>query len=223
MLCQGPSANQSFLTVWLEDGNKCFSHKCFSNKCFSSLLPCFLLLLSSFSSCLSLCRCPSFSCLSLDAADNPSVPHANLSHVPSSHWECEELDLVICGSPDGDWSCHLSMSIGVGGGFGLFGIVMMGSFINLVRRVGRTHGLCDFFPVVLFFVGLFIACFICVLVWGGVDGATIVGIIWGTGLLVIIAAAFCCNLEEPTVAHARGGDYEMVQPTSAHKRTVDSS
>ena len=110
---------------------------------------------------------------------SPTTPPAN---VPLE----KELGLTTCSSAGKSW-CNLGVSVGVGGGIGLFGVAMFCAGIYTIFVVeAETHvrvGLC--------FVALgmlwCLAWAVGVVIWGGEDGVTYVGIMWGVPILVSVA------------------------------------
>ncbi|CAM9772153.1 unnamed protein product [Scytosiphon promiscuus] len=106
-----------------------------------------------------------------------------------SYWECEEIGLATCGSVRGSW-CNLGVSVGVGGVFGSLGI--LGVWAGLLASAKRDRCQLSSWVLVCCIMGV-AWCMLWssgVVIWGGVDGATIVGILWGTGLLVAVASAY---------------------------------
>lgn len=81
----------------------------------------------------------------------------------------------------------MGVSVGVGGGFGFLGIVAFGVGLSVYND--KSSYTDHVFGVFVMFLGV-VWCLgwsAGVIIWGGVEGATIVGIIWGTGLLGAIA------------------------------------
>ncbi|CAM9281965.1 unnamed protein product, partial [Hapterophycus canaliculatus] len=108
-----------------------------------------------------------------------------------SFWECEELGISTCKSAGASW-CNLGVSVGVGGGIGFIGVLAI--CVRLIRisakelAVSRT----DVF-VIMIDVLWCLAWFFAVVIWGGADGATYVGIMWGVPLAVTaVGCAYHC-------------------------------
>lgn len=121
-----------------------------------------------------------------------------------SYWECEELGLNRCTSSKQSW-CDLGVSVGVGGGFGLVGVAFLClcicSFAPRVEvndsAIVRGGGICAIIWCCSWASG--------VVIWGGVDGAIYVGIMWGVPIsaaLIFVVYDLC---SQPTPKTTSGG------------------
>ena len=113
-----------------------------------------------------------------------------------SYWECEELGLKTCSSSKLCW-CNLGVSVGVGGGLGIIGVALvcfcMCAIASPLRVVDEDYkgtvcacGICGLVWCCLWAVG--------VVIWGGVDGAKYVGIMWGAPISVALSFVVCCRV-----------------------------
>ncbi|CAN0276866.1 unnamed protein product, partial [Scytosiphon promiscuus] len=92
-----------------------------------------------------------------------------------SFWECEELGLSTCNSAGHSW-CDLGVSVGVGGGLGLIGVVMIcGGILGLSTK---AHSIERNLSLIAMGVLWCLSWSSAVVVWGGADGATYVGVMW---------------------------------------------
>lgn len=96
-------------------------------------------------------------------------------------WECATTELTKCARHTFCW-CSYTASVLVGGMFGMIGVLlMMVGIVSLASEKDKvralTHSLCP---------GLLWCCAwsVAVVVWGGEDGATAVGVLWGLPLTV---------------------------------------
>lgn len=93
-----------------------------------------------------------------------------------AYWECEKMSMTKCARHDG-W-CNLEVSVGVGGVVGFVGVLVICVSICTGRTFLRSA--CG----VLFGILWCAIWAIGVVIWGGVDGATYVGIMWGVPILL---------------------------------------
>ncbi|CAN0472675.1 unnamed protein product, partial [Ectocarpus sp. 8 AP-2014] len=112
-----------------------------------------------------------------------------------SFWECEEeLGLSTCSSAGASW-CDLGVSIGVGGGIGLLGVLAICSGIVLVGRMnseGQSDTAAGLMSIALGTVWC-LSWSSGVVIWGGEVGATYVGIMWGVPIVLaaVVTASRC--------------------------------
>lgn len=105
-------------------------------------------------------------------------------------WECKELGLSHCASSGGNW-CNIVVSVGVGGGFGLIGVICLCVAIQAI-----SDGECDKL-LIYGLLGIFgiLWCSLWaagVVIWGGADGALYVRILWGVPIAwTLIVSAGC--------------------------------
>lgn len=118
---------------------------------------------------------------------SPTVLLATNSPLPSPLRE--ELGLSTCSSAGASW-CDLGVSVGVGGGIGLLGVLTICGGVGLVCRInsqGESHTATG-----LIFITLGVVWCLSwasgVLIWGGEDGATYVGIMWGVPIVMAVAS-----------------------------------
>ena len=90
----------------------------------------------------------------------------------------------------------MGVSVGVGGGFGFFGVIAFGlglggcmSGKKLRRGLDLNLSSSELGCCMFFGIAWCLGWSAGVVIWGGVDGAMIVGIVWGVSLLVSCA---CC-------------------------------
>lgn len=117
-----------------------------------------------------------------------------------SYWECEELGLNRCTSSKQSW-CNLGVSVGVGGGFGFIGAAFLCVCLcSLAPRLKVDYDT----KIRLCLGGIWAIIWCCswasgVVIWGGVDGAKYVGIMWGVPIcaaLIFVVYDLCMQSSE---------------------------
>lgn len=99
------------------------------------------------------------------------------------YWECEEESLYMCHSIAPGW-CNVKDSVGYGGGFGMLGVISVCTvFLDI-------PSICDPSRSSISYLGCTLGIAWCiswsfpVVIWGGVDGAVFVMVMWGFPLLL---------------------------------------
>ena len=104
-----------------------------------------------------------------------------------SYWECENRVMRRCSQAGPGW-CNIGISVGVGGFFGSLGALFSSwGLLCLVHRAKDSY--FDSSGYDIFFGFAWMAAWsVGVIIWGGQDGATYVGIWWGT---IIVVGLLC--------------------------------
>ena len=134
-------------------------------------------------------------CLTLLACRAPDLDSLCESCSPAILMPREELGLSTCSSAGSSW-CNLGVSVGVGGGIGLFGVLLICSGLCGLMSVApssRATPSLKSTAITCILVGVLwcLSWAAGVVIWGGQDGAMYVGIMWVLPILVTVAALYC--------------------------------
>lgn len=103
-----------------------------------------------------------------------------------------ELGLSTCNSAGKSW-CDLGISVGVGGGLGFIGVIMICGGLIKISVEQKERGCPTVQNVLVIVMGVLwcLSWSSAVVVWGGVDGATYVGIMWGLPIMLTVTVLYC--------------------------------
>lgn len=103
----------------------------------------------------------------------------------------EELGLSTCSSAGASW-CDLGVSVGVGGGIGLLGVLAICGGVGMVGKMnsrgqsGTAGGLISITLGMVWCLSWASG----VVIWGGEAGATYVGIMWGVPIVLAVVSRY---------------------------------